>query len=129
MPIHSQVLPRDVHYFDKAAGLALKGELRVRVGCVAAVNNKLICGAFNTYRNDGRNTEYKNATHHAEHNCLLMIPERLLDRATIYIARLNVAGQTVASRPCNECLKALYWNSIREIVYQDHLSIVKERLD
>lgn len=124
-----QLYAKDHFQFTYTVDLAANGEHRVRVGCVAAVGNKRIAGAFNTYRNDPANTDYGNATYHAEHNCLDMIPERLLSRATLYIARINLAGELVPSYPCWKCEGYIKLSKIDALVYVDkNRQVVKERL-
>lgn len=129
---------KDHGFYQKALELAENGEHRVRVGCIAAVGNKLIAGGFNTYRNDPRLTDFGNATYHAEQNVLNMVPARLLDKVTLYIARIKQNGEPVASEPCNRCkmkLKGFYsahrnLSKIDSVVYLDkNYNLVKERVE
>jgi deoxycytidylate deaminase len=122
-------LVRDVDFFWEAVNVAYSGQHRVRVGCVAAVNCKLICGGFNTYRNDPKFSEWGNATYHAERNTVLLIPQRFIPKSTLYIARLNLNGEPCPSRPCRVCLQELKAWGIRELVYMNDIKrIVKEKL-
>jgi tRNA(Arg) A34 adenosine deaminase TadA len=115
--IEREVLERDIDFFHRARNLAENGQHRVRVGCLAAVNGKIISGTFNTYRNDAKVVPYKNATYHAEHNCLNLIPDRFLPRVTLYVARINLSGIALPSRPCVYCMAEITSSSVREVVY------------
>lgn len=124
-----KVLERDCEYFYRAVSLAQQGQHRVRVGCIAAVNGKILAGAFNTFRNSAKIVPHRAATYHAEHNTLNLIPERLLDRCTVYVARINLDGKPMPSRPCTYCMAEIAAGSIREVVYiSKYNRLVKEIL-
>lgn len=58
-----------------------------------------------------------NATEHAE---MAALRKGLLNSArgsTMYVARINSAGETRLARPCNRCMKRLYHAGVREVVY------------
>jgi tRNA(Arg) A34 adenosine deaminase TadA len=127
--LSKEVLERDIEYYNKAVFLAHNGEHRVRVGCVAAHNGKILAGAFNTFRNSAKIVPHKAATYHAEHNTLNLIPDRLLSRCTIYIARIGLDGALMPSRPCVYCMAEIASESLKEIVYlSSKHRIVKEIL-
>jgi len=112
-----KILQRDFDFYHKARILAGNAEHRVRVGCVAAHNGKLLAGAFNTIRNDAKVVSYPQATYHAEHNTINLIPERLLSRCTLYVARIDVDGNWRPSHPCKYCIAEIKEAGIREVVY------------
>lgn len=118
IPLRRDILPRDIAAFTKATKLAAFGEHRVRVGALATVGNKVIAGAFNTYRNDPKNVPLRNATYHAEQNCLSQVPDRLLNKVTLCVVRLNLAGEPLPSFPCSHCMELLKKSKqVNEIVY------------
>lgn len=119
---------RDREHYYRAIRLAKFSEYPIRVGATAASNGKVLAGAFNTIRNSNPGTEFGHATYHAEHNCIRMVPPRLLTRITLYVARIDRKGHRVPSRPCSKCMKLLAEYNIREVVYFDGEFIVKERL-
>lgn len=124
----SSIYAKDVAFFDSAIELANYGEHRVRVGCVAAVNGKRVAGAFNTYRNRP-DLGYGNATYHAEFNVIRQIPYRLIKKATIYVARINVMGGPVPSYPCERCRDNMMLAGVADFVYLDKNSkLVKEKI-
>jgi tRNA(Arg) A34 adenosine deaminase TadA len=119
---------RDRKLYYRAARLCLQSDYHIRCGALAAVNSKVLAGAFNTVRNDAKNTPYGTATYHAEFNCLRMVPDRLLTRTTLYVARVDKAGKRMPSRPCNRCMGELELKGIRVVVYFDGEFIIKEKL-
>lgn len=121
-------LERDRTHYYRAIELAKFSDYPVRVGSVAAVNSKFLAGAFNTVRNLAENVGYGSATYHAEYNCICLVPPRLLSRITLYVARVNKAGQRMPSRPCDRCWEMISANSVRKVVYFDGEFIVKERV-
>ena len=90
-----KVLARDVELFHKAVSLAGQSFHFTRVGCIAAHNQKVLAGAFNTIRNEPRNVLVGEASRHAEHNCLGLLNENVLSKVTLYIARINRTGVTL----------------------------------
>lgn len=128
MTIKEANLARDRNYYFNASKLAKLSDYTTRVGAIAAHNGKVLAGAFNTIRNDIPNAPYGTATYHAEWNCVSMVSPRLLNRITLYVARIDKLGKRVASRPCNRCVVDLLKFGVKEIVYYDGNWIVKERL-
>ena len=122
-----EVITRDIENFRDAAAIATTSTYSTRVGCVAAINRKFVCGAFNTQRNLPKNVPHLEATRHAEHNCLAMVPAGDLEKVTLYIARLNRANQRLPSRPCVACMAEIVSLGVREVVYiNKHARLVKE---
>lgn len=124
---------RDRVFFYRAKRLAKHSDYPTyRVGAFAAHNNKALAGGFNTIRNDptGRHdrTMFGNATYHAEYNCLRAVPERLLSRITLYVARIDKAGRLRPSRPCPSCRSVIDSYGVREVVYWNGEFIIKEVL-
>lgn len=119
---------RDFKYYNRAANLCMLSDYHIRVGAFAAHNGKALAGAFNTVRNNTKNAEFGTATYHAEFNCLRMVPDRLLSRITLYVARIDKLGRHMPSKPCHRCTRELALRGVREIVYLNgqHL-LVKER--
>ena len=121
-------LERDRKFYYSARRLASQSMYPIRVGCIAAHNGKVLAGAFNTIRNPASNVPYGNATYHAEYNCISMVPDRLVSRITLYVARIDKSSKRMPSRPCDRCMVNIATRDIREIVYFDGQFIVKEKL-
>ena len=128
MELISLAMNRDKRLYGSALHLAAQSEYSTRVGCVAAHNSKVLAGTFNTVRNSVKNAPYGTATYHAERNCLRMVPDRLLAKLTLYIARLDKAGGHMPSKPCHRCLSEIKIRGVRELVYYNGRNIIKERL-
>lgn len=111
------MLQRDVDLFQQAVKLALQSNHFTRVGCIAARNQRILAGAFNTIRNPPKNVSYGEATRHAEHNCLALLNENVLPRVTLYIARINQSGFPMPSAPCKWCRVEIAALDIKELVY------------
>lgn len=125
------VLQRDHQHFNKAMIAASLSSYSIRVGCVAAKGNKVICAAVNKQRNITKNVNYWESTYHAEMACLHLTPTADLAKVTLYIARLDKMGRVRPSRPCDRCMIRFeneWWADVREIVYLDRITrkIVKE---
>ena len=124
-----QVESRDYAFYRKAKYLASFSSYRVRVGAFAAHNGKALAGAFNTIRNPTKNAELGGRSFHAEFNCLRMVPDRLLTRITLYVARIDYDGLIVPSKPCHRCMGELAQKGVKEVVYLDSdLRVVKRKL-
>jgi tRNA(Arg) A34 adenosine deaminase TadA len=112
-----EVLQRDVKNFQRAVDVATLSDYTTRVGCVAAINNRFLCGTFNTHRNAARNVPHKEATRHAEPNCLAMVSDSDYSKLTLHVARINKIGGTLPSRPCTACMTLIVSLGVREVVY------------
>lgn len=102
----------------RAVDVAKTSEYRWQHGAVVAKGNKILGSAPNKFRNAPLVAEH-NVSDHAERAVireLLKVREDLRG-CTIYIARINKAGSTTMSRPCNDCMKAIINSGIKEFVY------------
>jgi len=115
------ILERDYKGYVTALDLAWMSDYPIRVGCVAYINNKRLAGAFNTLRNSAKNVEFGAATYHAEHNCIRMVPDSFLSKATLYIARVGKGdyANEMPSRPCSRCRLLLANSNVPEVVYRN----------
>lgn len=57
------------------------------------------------------------AAYHAEVAALMACPDIDLKNATIYVARVNVRGEQMMSKPCKNCQEALRARGIKKIFY------------
>ena len=87
-----------------------------------AKGNRVIGCAPNKFRNAPAIDE-KNVSDHAERAIireLLKVREDLRG-CTIYVVRINKQNDTMISRPCPDCMKAIIAAGIKEIVYTNEL--------
>ena len=61
----------------------------------------------------------QHASLHAEIACILGIDRSILEKADLYVLRLNRSNQIGLSKPCDVCQKALRHVGIRRIFYTD----------
>lgn len=118
------VSDRDRRVFRQALLVARCGDhRRVRVGAVLTKGHRTIASSANRAGLVDGEPWYEG---HAERRA---IDGQAAMRGTLYVARLDLAGQTVASWPCDECM--IYIRScacVRKIVYHDGHEIQKVRL-
>lgn len=106
----------DYKFFERAVDLALNGEHRVRVGALAVARGKPVAGAWNVVRNTSP-VDYRDMTEHAEMACLMMVSKRLKPATTLYVARINKAGDYMPSLPCPRCRVILRTAGIKAVVF------------
>lgn len=106
----------------RAVDVAQTSEYRWKHGAVIAKNSKILGSAPNKFRNSP-SVDPDNVSDHAERATLreLLKVRSDLRGCTIYIARINKAGQTMMSRPCVWCMWAIIEAGIKEIVYTNDL--------
>lgn len=106
----------------RSVEVAKTSEYRWQHGAVVAKGNKILGSAPNKFRNLPAVDE-NNVSDHAEHAVIreLLKVRSDLRGCTIYIARINKAGNTTMSRPCKDCLKAILQAGIKEFVYTNEV--------
>jgi len=57
------------------------------------------------------------ATHHAETACILGLDKSITSGGTLYVARINKAGDWKMSKPCSMCHEVLKFVGIKRVVY------------
>jgi deoxycytidylate deaminase len=113
---------RHENMIRRSIAVAQRSEYRWQHGAVVAKGNKVIGFAPNRFRNAPAVDEH-NVSFHAEaaviRELLKTYPD--LKGTTIYIARINKAGNTAMSRPCINCMKLIVDAGIKEIVYTNEI--------
>jgi deoxycytidylate deaminase len=106
----------------RATEVARTSEYRWKHGAVVAKGNKLLGCAPNKFRNAPLVDE-QNVSCHAERAVIreLLKFRKDLRGCTIYIARINKAGFTTMSRPCEDCMEAIVNSGIKEFVYTNEI--------
>lgn len=106
----------------RAVEVAKTSVYRWQHGAVVAKGNKLLGAAPNKFRNLPTVDEH-NVSDHAEHAVIreLLKTRKDLRGCTIYIARINKAGYTTMSRPCEDCMKVILHSGIKEFVYTNEV--------
>lgn len=113
---------RHENLINRAVRVAQTSSYRWQHGAVVAKGNKVLGFAPNKFRNAPLVDEH-NVSDHAERAIireLLKVREDLRG-CTIYIARVNKAGETTISRPCPDCMKSIVTAGIKEIVYTNEV--------
>lgn len=109
---------RHGNLIGRAVTVARSSNYRWQHGAVVAKGNKVLGVAPNKFRNSPT-VDVENVSYHAERAVIreLLKTKDDLRGCTIYIARVNKAGDTTISRPCPDCLRAIVDTGIKEIVY------------
>lgn len=109
---------RHDNLISRAVVIARTSEYRWQHGSVVAKGRKVLGTAPNKFRNHPLVDE-QNVSDHAEHAVLreLLKVRADLRGCTIYIARINKAGVTTMSRPCEDCMVLIIQAGIKEFVY------------
>lgn len=115
-------MKRHENLIKRAVRVAHDSTYRWQHGAVVAKGNKVLGFAPNKFRNAPFVDEH-NVSDHAERATLreLLKVREDLRGCTIYIARINKAGNTMMSRPCTDCMKAIIDAGIKEIVFTNEV--------
>ncbi len=115
-------MKRHENLIRRAVRVAENSTYRWKHGAVVAKGNKVLGFAPNKLRNAPL-VDQHNVSDHAERATLreLLKVRDDLRGCTIYIARINKTGDTMMSRPCTDCMKAIVAAGIKEIVYTNEL--------
>lgn len=116
------IMRRHEKLICRAIDVAKTSEYRWQHGAVVAKGNKILGSAPNKFRNAPHVDEH-NVSDHAEHAAIreLLKVKDDLRGCTIYIARINKAGYTTMSRPCEDCMKVIIHSGIKEFVYTNEV--------
>lgn len=116
-------MKRHDNLIRRAVKVSENSTYRWKHGAVVAKGNKVLGFAPNKFRNAPLVDE-NNVSDHAERATLreLLKVREDLRGCTIYIARINKQGETMISRPCDDCMKAIIDAGIKEIVYTNGFS-------
>lgn len=102
-------------YIQRAVTLAGTSQYRWMLGSIIVNNGNVLSWSTNLYRNPPSVNHY-HATTHAEMAAL----RQCLNAArggTVYVARVNNAGDPRLARPCFSCIKGLTDAGIKRIVF------------
>lgn len=115
-------MKRHENLIKRAVRVAQNSTYRWQHGSVVAKGNKVLGFAPNKLRN-APIVDQHNVSDHAERATLreLLKVREDLRGCTIYIARINKQNDTMMSRPCPDCMKAIINAGIKEIVYTNEL--------
>lgn len=113
---------RDRLNLNRAIKVASTGNLKHRHGAVIYKSGRVLSVGINTQRNADTSASVMPSdayTIHAEQaaiNSLARAPW-LTEGATLYVVRINRAGDTMLSLPCSDCLIAITATGIKRVVY------------
>ena len=122
-----RVSEHDLDLFQRATEIARQGEhRRVRVGAILVKGRTTLRSSFNRTRNPAANVPYGYATWHAERQVLDGVAK---SNCTLYVARLGLNGEPLASWPCEECMAhVIACDCVGKICFYDGQALVKVRL-
>ncbi|MGW2207542.1 cytidine deaminase [Streptomyces sp. NPDC001774] len=99
---------------QRAMREAQRSQCRYRVGALLVAGSRILSCSPNVPRN--RPTiDFRHATFHAEEAALRRV--RNATGLTIYIVRINAAGESVLARPCGRCQHALAAAGVSRALY------------
>lgn len=115
-------MKRHENLIKRAITVAERSMYRWKHGAVVAKGNKIIGFAPNKFRNSPL-IDVDNVSVHAEAAVIRELLKNYPDlrSTTIYIARINKAGDATISRPCSNCMKLIVEAGIKEIVYTNEI--------
>lgn len=110
---------KDRRNLERAKNLAAGSLCKNKHGAVVVSGGRVIGSGSNKERNDPRwvDSPKTQAAIHAEIAALRACGSTSVKGGTIYVARVNRAGDELMSRPCERCQNALRDAGIRKIVY------------
>ena len=112
----------DERLFRQASVVGAVGQPHVRVGAVLAVGRRPYVWECNIL---GPIAGEPFLEGHAEMRAL----KKIRPKSTLYVARLDRAGQLMPSHPCEWCTKAIRANgNVKQIVYFDGHEIKKVKV-
>jgi deoxycytidylate deaminase len=110
-------------YLELASRAAIQSNYpHFKHGAVLVKSASVISVAFNKkgYTSFGakfRSVNRYHATLHAELASVLNVERRSTEGATVYVVRINKAGQFRLSKPCLMCEAALRYCGVKKVVY------------
>jgi deoxycytidylate deaminase len=118
---------RQLSLLGTAAKVAANSEHRTQLGVVIAKGKRVISVGWNKYKSHPRQLSYikdgkriQTGSVHAELDAIIGVPQKHLEGATLYIARVLADGACGLSRPCSACRKVIRAAGIRKIVYTEN---------
>lgn len=114
-----RVAVQSEHDHFKHGAVLVKGGSVINASC-----NK---DKFSRFGNRFRNTKVcGHATHHAELGCILGLDKNLTQGTTMYVVRMNRAGDLRLSKPCPMCEDILKFCGVKKVVYTTGDSTIKK---
>ena len=115
----SRLSKKDKRYLKLAVNAALSSKERRKHGAVVVKSNRVLGIGVNKFRNHPdiipEHLIKTSCSTHAEIDALNKTKNT--KGATIYVARVNNLGDSMFSRPCNYCYRAIREAGIKEVVY------------
>lgn len=128
MPKNQDLLQRHIELMDLARKQAKTDNTikSYRFGTILAKKRKVISmGVNRPYETHTRSKHYRFSSIHAELDCLIGVPEKDIQGATMYVFRLSRGGKPGISKPCQHCEKLLRLAGIRDVYYLDRETNIK----
>lgn len=109
---------------NRTINYAKQSQCRQRHAALVTKSGRVLSWATNKYYNDPSmfssdllTREQDMISIHAEVKAMRGIDEKLLQGATIYVARVMPKGHPAMSKPCARCQEALDRAGVRKVVY------------
>jgi tRNA(Arg) A34 adenosine deaminase TadA len=130
--INSRKTLQRIHFAKKIAEASGTGQFRH--AAVLLRGGSIVNFASNDYRYSGFADRFYHraigyGTRHAEIRACLNVPRGLTEGSSMYVVRVNRAGELKLSKPCKTCEETLRFLGIREVYYStDEGTVEKMRL-
>jgi tRNA(Arg) A34 adenosine deaminase TadA len=112
---------------QRAINLALKvaktsNHKKAKHGAVLTKGGSILNLATNSYNycsfaSRFKREEWQTCLEHAEISCIKGLDRAVTKGATIYVARINKAGESDLSKPCSLCQDVLKYVGVKKAVY------------
>jgi deoxycytidylate deaminase len=101
-----------------AISAAGASEMKQRHGAVVVRGGRVLSIGINKLKNDPEHVqEYNKCSVHAEADALYRV--KIPAGSTVYVARINNAGETRLSRPCSNCYSLMKSLGVSKVIYTD----------
>lgn len=101
-----------------AINAAAASEMKQQHGAVVVKGGRVLSIGINKLKNNPEHVqEYNKCSVHAEADALSRVKNPA--GCTVYVARINNSGNTMFSRPCDNCHKLMVSLGVSKVIYTD----------
>lgn len=109
---------REKRMIERTARIASASQMRQKHGAILVTNGNIRAVGINVKQNDFKPwVPHDYLSTHAEINALSQTQSQLVN-GTLYVVRINKAGQLMLSMPCDNCIGYMIkWTNLRKVVH------------
>lgn len=116
--IFANLSNRERKYLNLAVNMAGASEMKQQHGAVVVKGGRVLALGINKLKNHPEIiSEYNKCSVHAEADALSRVKNPA--GCTVYVARINNSGDTMFSRPCDNCHRLMVSLGVSKVVYTD----------